>query len=121
MYGPPYAFGLNPNGGPPYDQHHQQHQQQQHMMYNPSQYASTTAAAAAAAAGPHQAPYGAQGSAMGGNAGAMAMMQNIGLAHMAGGHGMFGLLCIQNSLPNSINQSINLYLLRRINAKKPDI
>jgi hypothetical protein len=49
------------------------------MMYNPQQYA----------AGGHQSPYGVSGPgpAMVGNAGVMGMMQNNGMAHMAGGHG----------------------------------
>jgi hypothetical protein len=94
MYAPSYGFGqgsnpqpFNPNGAPPQAHNpHQQQQQQpgqpQQMMYNPQQYA--------APAGPHQSPYGGgPGPGMGPNAGGMGMMQNSGLAHMAGGHGMF--------------------------------
>jgi hypothetical protein len=95
MYAPSYGFGpgsnsqpFNPNGAPPQAHNpHQQQQQQpgqqpQHMMYNPQQYA--------APAGPHPSPYGGgPGPGMGPNAGGMGMMQNSGLAHMAGGNGMF--------------------------------
>jgi hypothetical protein len=60
-------------------------QQPQHMMYNaqaPSQYQQQPIG------GIHQSPYGASGPSMGGNAGGMGMMQNNGMAHMAGPHGM---------------------------------
>ena len=92
MYAPTYGYGpgnsSSPfNGAPPqpHNPHHQQQPQpgqqpQQHMMYNPQQYA----------AGGHQSPYGGvsgPGPAMVGNAGAMGLMQNNGMAHMAGGHG----------------------------------
>jgi hypothetical protein len=89
MYTPTYGYGpgnnsspFNPNGAPP--QPHNPHQQQQpgqqpqHMMYNPQQYGI----------GGHQSPYGTPVPGMGGNAGAMGMMQNNGMAHMAGGNGM---------------------------------
>jgi hypothetical protein len=91
MYAPSYGFGpgtnsqpFNPNGTP-HNPHQQQQQpgQQPQMMYNPQQQY-------AAIASPQQSPYGgAPGPGMGPNAGGMGMMQNSGLAHMAGGHGMF--------------------------------
>lgn len=45
------------------------------MMYNTQQY------------GAGQSPYSTSGPGMAGNAGGMGMMQNSGLAHMAGGNG----------------------------------
>ena len=68
---------FNPNGGRP--QHpHQPQPAQQPMMYNPLAYGGGA---------PHS-PYGAPGPGMGGNAGAMGMMQNSGLAHMPAGQSM---------------------------------
>jgi hypothetical protein len=55
------------------------------MMYNPQQYVGGV--------GPHQSPYGGPGPGMGGNAGAMGMMQNNGMAHMPGGHGTLYTKC----------------------------
>ncbi|CZR62336.1 uncharacterized protein PAC_12233 [Phialocephala subalpina] len=88
MYAPAYGYG--PGNGPqaqtPHHQsqqqvqHHQPGQQPQHMMYNPQaqqQY------------GGHQSPYGGapgQVPGMGGNAGAMGMMQNTGMAQMPASH-----------------------------------
>ena len=90
MYAPSYAFGPGPNSQPfnpngiPHNIHQQQQQQQPgqpQMMYNPQQYAANAS---------HQSPYGGgPGPGMGPNAGGMGMMQNNGLAHMGGGHGMF--------------------------------
>ena len=106
MYAPTYGYGpgnsnspspFNPNGAPPpphppHQQQQQQHQQQQlgqpqqHMMYNPQQYG------AGPGQGHPQSQFpGAPGPSMGGNPGAMGMMQNNGMAQMAGGHGMFML------------------------------
>lgn len=94
MYAPSYGFGpgassqpFNPNGAPlqapiPHQLQQQQQQPGPQMMYNSQQYAASPV--------PHQSPYsGGPVSGMGPNAGAMGMMQNSGLAHMAGGHGMF--------------------------------
>merc|ERR1712093_818027 len=71
----------------PHQQQQQQHQQQQlgqpqqHMMYNPQQYG------AGPGQGHPQSQFpGAPGPSMGGNPGAMGMMQNNGMAQMAGGH-----------------------------------
>ncbi|PBP16645.1 hypothetical protein BUE80_DR012518, partial [Diplocarpon rosae] len=109
MYAPGYGYGpassstssgsplpYNPNGGPPpptppTQPHHphqqtqpqqqqQQQQHQQHMIYNSQQYA--------AGPGPGLPPSsypGQPGPSLGGNAGAMGMVQNNGMAHMAGG------------------------------------
>jgi hypothetical protein len=93
MYAPSYGYApgnasapFTPNGVSPGPQPHNPHQQQpsqlqqpQHMMYNPQQYA---------AAGGQQSPYGSSATGMGGNAGAMGVMPNNGMAQMAGGHGM---------------------------------
>lgn len=85
MYAPNYSFGqgnnaqsFNPNGGhpqAPQNVHQPGQQQPQHMMYNTQQY------------GAGQSPYSTSGPGMAGNAGGMGMMQNSGLAHMAGGNG----------------------------------
>lgn len=96
MYAPAYGYGpgnpsasFNPNGAPPqpHTPHHTQQpgQQPQHMMYNPQQYGGGV--------GAHQSPYEGPGQGMGANAGGMGMMQNNGMAHMAGGHGMLHTQC----------------------------
>ncbi len=93
MYQAAYGYGpgnvaasapFNPNGVPqqPHNPHHQQQPSQQQMMYNPQQQQYGGIAAAS-----HQSPYGTPSPGMGGNAGAMGMMQNNGMAQMGGGHG----------------------------------
>ncbi|TAQ90021.1 hypothetical protein B7494_g1657 [Chlorociboria aeruginascens] len=82
MYAPSYGYGAantsSPfNGGAlPPQQAPIPQPGPQHMMYNPQQYGPAQ----------HQSPYGAPGPGMGGNAAGMGMMQNSGLAHLAGGH-----------------------------------
>ena len=106
MYAPAYGFGpgsssspFNPNGAPPpphnLNPHHnqQQQQQQQHMMYKPQQYG----------VGGHQSPYAVPGPAMGGNAGAMGMMQNNGMAHMGAGHGKLHTVCFSDFAQEPFN------------------